>query len=45
MHVDASPASTTYGQSDPTPTDTLRSADLLKFVRALGYEPSVIRLP
>ena len=24
---------------------TLRSADLLRFVRALGYEPIVMRLP
>ena len=24
---------------------TLRSADLLRFVRALGYEPNIVRLP
>jgi Ala-tRNA(Pro) deacylase len=24
---------------------TLRSADLLRFVRALGYEPIIVRLP
>ena len=24
---------------------TIRSADLLRFVRALGYEPIVVRLP
>lgn len=27
VHVDADPASTTYGSADPTPTDTLRTAD------------------
>ena len=27
MHVDANPASKTYGDADPTPTDTLRASD------------------
>jgi Ala-tRNA(Pro) deacylase len=24
---------------------TLRSSDLLRFIRALGYEPTIVRLP
>lgn len=34
-----------YHPLSNTASTTLRSADLVKFIRALGYEPRILRLP